>query len=113
MQAIAGDKVSEENIIELPECGLDTLIGLVKFNKAKEWANSKLNMDIKLSSARGKDSYKYFIQLSVNKFTTNRIKTLLEDPKHEGLYLRVVGGGIDVCEALDNLKKDIKLKGVY
>ena len=113
MQAIAGDKVSEEKIIELPECGLDDLIGLVKFNKAKQWSNEKLNMDIKLSSARGKESYQYFIQLSVNKFTPNRIKNLLEDPKHDGLYLRIVGGGIDICDALDNLKKDIKLKGVF
>lgn len=113
MQAIAGDKVSEEKFIELPECGLDDLIGLVKFNKARQWVNSKLNMDIKLLSVRGKDTYQYIIALSVNKFTPNRIKDLLEDPNHKTLYLKIIGGGMTICEALDNLKKEIKLKGVF
>ena len=111
MQTIAGNNVSEEKIVDLPECDLDDLIGLVKFNSARRWANSKLNMDIKLSSFRGKDDYQYVIQLVVNKFTPTRIKNVLEDPKHEGMYLRIVGVGKDIVTALDNLKKEIKAKG--
>lgn len=105
--------MSEEKIIELPECSLDDLIGLVKFNKARQWANSKLNMDINISSVRGKDSYQYIISLSVNRLTPNRIKDLMEDPNHKTMYLQIVGGGNSISNALDNLKKEIKLKGVF
>lgn len=104
--------MSEDKFIELPECGLDELIGLVKFNTARKWVNSRLNMDITLKSVRGQESYVYIVTMSVNKFTPVSKKKLLEDQKHEGIYEEIVGGGRTIEDALSKLKIEIRNKGI-
>ena len=90
----------EKPIVELPECGLDDLIGLVKFNSARKWVSSKLNMDTSLSYSRGKDGYYYFVTLSVNKMTPTWVKIVMQDPNHEGMYLKIIGQGYDLGNTL-------------